>query len=242
MIRRVLACWLLLAAALHAADRQENVRTLIRWLLQDDQSFQSIPFSEVIAATSGKKVIAFDAKNADDQRILKGIATALDAALIKLNAPGSAAQKVKRINEASHFFEDEIRAQLNRQPGFSCDFPRTADGRVLRSGYPDLRLVDKAGGRVVYLDPKLYAKGSEASTFRTFYFEPRGATNKVNDDAIHFIVGIQHERVAGGGWKFERWRLVDLAHFRVHLKAEFEGSNEDMYQPAATVLGGPQPQ
>jgi hypothetical protein len=238
MIFRTLVCWLLLLVSLHAAGQPESVQTLIRWLLQDDKTFQAIPFSEVIAATSGKKVLAFDAKDEDDQRILKSIHAALDAALLKLNAPDSPAQKVKRINEASHFFEDEIRTQLNLRPGFSCDFPRTAAGRVLRSGYPDLRLVDKATGRVVYLDPKLYAKGSEGSSFRTFYFEPRGATNKVNDDARHLIVGIQHERTATG-WNFEHWRLIDLAHFRVHLKAEFEGSNADMYQPAATVEAGP---
>jgi len=238
MIARGFACLLLLIAPLRAADQQADVHALIRWLIQDDQSFKGIPFSEVIAATSGKKVLAFDAKDPDSQRILKSISAALDATLSAMNTSGSPAQKVTRINEASHFFENEMRSQLNRQPGFSCDFPKTADGHVLRSGYPDLRLVDKASGRVVYLDPKLYAKGSETSTFRTFYFEPRGATNKVNDDAMHFIVGIEHQKVAGG-WKFEHWRLADLSHFRVHLKAEFEGSNADMYQPETTIRTGP---
>jgi hypothetical protein len=29
--------------------------------------------------------------------------------------------------------------------------------------------------------------------------------------------------------------LVDLGHFRVRLKAEFQGSNHDMYRPEAVV-------
>jgi len=36
-------------------------------------------------------------------------------------------------------------------------------------------------------------------------------------------------------WKFTRWDLVDLAQFKLKLKAEFQGSNRDMYRPEAIV-------
>jgi hypothetical protein len=36
-------------------------------------------------------------------------------------------------------------------------------------------------------------------------------------------------------WKFTRWDLVDLSRFTVKLKAEFQGSNRDMYRPEAIV-------
>jgi Glycosyl transferase family, helical bundle domain len=36
-------------------------------------------------------------------------------------------------------------------------------------------------------------------------------------------------------WKFTRWDLVDLSHFQVKLKAEFQGSNNDRYRPEAIV-------
>ncbi|PYJ76699.1 MAG: hypothetical protein DME77_05040 [Verrucomicrobia bacterium] len=124
---------------------------------------------------------------------------------------------------------------LNTTPGLNCDFPHTAQDRVLRSGYPDLRIVDLASKRVFYLDPKLYARGSRDSTFRTFYFEPKIATNKVRDDAVHFIAGIEHEPRKDGRWNFTRWDLVDLAQFKLKLKAEFQGSNRDMYRPEAIV-------
>jgi len=140
-----------------------------------------------------------------------------------------------RINEVSGHFEDMLRELLNATPGLNCDFPRTAQGRVMRSGYPDLRIVDLASKRVFYLDPKLYAVGSRDSSFRTFYFEPKIATNKVRDDAVHFIAGFEHEPRKEDHWNFTRWDLVDLAQFRVKLKAEFQGSNHDMYRPEAIV-------
>jgi len=105
---------------------------------------------------------------------------------------------------------------------------------VQRSGYPDIRLTDKATGRILYLDPKLYAKGSRHSSLRTFYFTPKRETNKVNDDAHHLIVGIEHEKT-GAEVSFTRWELIDLSGFRVRLKAEFEGSNADMYREGAVV-------
>ena len=126
-----------------------------------------------------------------------------------------------------------------------------------RSGYPDLRIVDLESKRVFYLDPKLYASGSRDSNFRTFYFEPRKDTNKVRDDAVHFVVGFEHQRRAAASvsrgasdhalnaaaerrgdnmrWKFIRWDLVDLSRFTVKLKAEFQGSNRDMYRAEAIV-------
>jgi hypothetical protein len=36
-------------------------------------------------------------------------------------------------------------------------------------------------------------------------------------------------------WKFTRWDLVDLSRFTVKLKAEFQGSNRDMYRPEAII-------
>jgi hypothetical protein len=97
-----------------------------------------------------------------------------------------------------------MRELLNVAPGFICDFPRTADGHVQRSGYPDLRRVDQKTKRVFYLDPKLCAAGSRESSFRTFYFEPKKSTNKVRDDAVHFVVGLR--ACAREGWALENSR------------------------------------
>jgi len=213
------------------------VDQLIPWLLDGDQQLRGVPFSEVILRTTGKKVLPFDANNAIDQRVAKAISAACDETMKELNAPDSAIQNVDRINEVSGHFEESLRELLNTTPGLRCDFPLTAEGKVQRSGYPDLRVTDVESKRVFYLDPKLYVAGSGDSTFRAFYFEPRKATNKVCEDAVHFVVGFEHapRGSPNSNWKFTQWDLVDLSRFAVKLKAEFQGSNRDMYRPEAIV-------
>ena len=231
------AAWLC-GTQLFAADTAppaSAVDTLIPWLLQQGGQLREIPFAQVIRDTTGKEVLPFDPKNATDMRVVKAVGAALDEVMKRMNAPESPIQNIARINEVSSHFEDLTRELVNATPGLSCDLPRTAEDRVQRSGYPDLRLVETASKRVYYLDPKLYAAGSRESSFRTFYFEPRTGTNKVRDDAVHFILGFEHEPRKAGHWNFTRWDLVDLSHFKVKLKAEFQGSNRDMYRPEAIV-------
>lgn len=221
------------------------VDQLIPWLLNEDRQLREIPFSEVIFDVTGKRVLPIDQKNEVDGRVIKQISGVLDEVMQRMNAPESAVQKVGRINEVSSHVEDLLRELLSATAGLNCDFPRTAENKVQRSGYPDLRILDLASKRVFYLDPKLYAVGSRDSSFRTFYFEPKVATNKVRDDAVHLVVGFEHQPSPGygsagearkdGRWKFTRWDLVDLAKFKVKLKAEFQGSNADIYRAEAIV-------
>jgi hypothetical protein len=211
------------------------VDILIPWLLQEDAQWRGLSFAKVIEDATGKKVLPIDPQNQVDQRVIKQISIVLDEVVRRLNQPESAIQGVARINEVSSHFEDLMRELLNAAPGLDCDFPRTADGHVQRSGYPDLRIVDRESKRVFYLDPKLYAAGSRESSFRTFYFEPKKSTNKVLDDAVHLVAGFEHEPRTEGHWKFTRWDLIDLTHFQVKLKAEFQASNRDLYRPEAVV-------
>ncbi len=233
----VLACLGLanVSAAQPPPPSAKPADALIPWLLQEDDQLRQIPFAKVIEDTTGRKVLAIDPKNATDQRVLKQLGRALDEVVRQLNQPESPIHDLPRINEASGHFEELMRKLLDAAPGLRCDFPRTAEGHAQRSGYPDLRVVDLETKRVYYLDPKLYAAGSRESSFRTFYFEPKKKTNKVLDDAVHLVAGFEHAPREGGGWKFTRWDLVDLARFRVRLKAEFQGSNRDLYQPEAIV-------
>jgi hypothetical protein len=184
-------------------------------------------------------VLAVDLKSETDQRVIKCMTGVLDDVMKRMNAPESPVQGLARINEASSHFEDLLHEMLNQVPGLRCDFPRISeDDRVQRSGYPDLRLVETATNRIFYLDPKLYAAGSRDSSFRTFYFEPKITTNKVRDDAVHLLVGFEHGPKSAGRWNFTRWDLVDLVHFKVRLKAEFQASNRDIYRPEAIIARG----
>jgi hypothetical protein len=211
------------------------VGPLIAWLLDRNRELNGLDFGEVILAATGKKVVRFDPNGEADQRVMNALRAALDEATKRMNAPDSPIQNVGRINEVSSHVEDLLRELLNAADGLSCDYPRTAEGHVQRSGYPDLRIVDLKTGRVFYLDPKLYAAGSRDSSFRTFYFEPKTATNKVREDAVHLLAGFEHEAKTAGRWNFTRWDLVDLSHFKVRLKAEFQGSNRDIYKPEAII-------
>ena len=239
MSRALLFFAVLFASVAFAQEKtssQNPVDQLIPWLLDENRQLRGMAFSEVIFDATGKRVLAFDPQNEADRSVVKQIGAACAETMRRLNAPDSVIQNVGRINEVSSHFEDTLRELLSSTPGLICDSPRTIEGKVQRSGYPDLRIVDLASKRVFYLDPKLYAAGSRNSSFRTFYFEPKVATNKVRDDAVHFIVGFEHEpREKNGRWKFTRWDLVDLSHFKVKLKAEFQGSNRDMYRAEAIV-------
>jgi len=222
-------------AAAQSPSPKSNVSELIPWLLHEDRQLRGIAFSEVILAATGKKVLPIDGKNEVDQRVIKELSAVLDEVLKRMNAPESAVQNVGRINEVSGHVENLLRELLGSTPGLSCDIPRTAGDKPQRSGYPDLRIVDLATKRVFYVDPKLYAAGSRDSSFRTFYFEPKVATNKVRDDAVHLVAGFEHEARKDGRWNFTHWDLVDLAQFKVKLKAEFQGSNRDLYRADAIV-------
>ncbi|MFL6515551.1 MAG: hypothetical protein ACJ8M1_11075 [Chthoniobacterales bacterium] len=222
-------------APVSSATAKPAVDQLIPWLLDEATELRGIAFSEVIFDATGKRVLPLDFQSQTDKKVIKQISAALDETVRRLNAPDNPVQKTARINEVSSHVEDSLRELLNAAPGLSCDFPHTAKDKVQRSGYPDLRIVELATGRIFYLDPKLYALGSRDSSFRTFYFEPKVATNKVRDDAVHLIAGIEHAAREDGRWRFTRWDLVDLSHFQVKLKAEFQGSNRDMYRPEAIV-------
>ncbi|MEW6160660.1 MAG: hypothetical protein AB1813_24785 [Verrucomicrobiota bacterium] len=213
-----------------------DVEQIIPWLLEERRELKGIPFADVVFAATRKKVLRIDTEQAGDRDLVSKIGGALDRVLEEMNASRGAAKSARRINEVSARFEKAIRESLNQVRGFRCEFPKTATGRVQRSGYPDLRLVDTADGRVVYLDPKLYEQGSRESTLRTFYYEPKKETNKVLDDAHHLLLAIEHDGGRAGDWKFLGWTIVDLARFQVRLKAEFQGSNRDLYR-AETIVG-----
>ena len=201
---------------------------LVKSLLGENLSNRSFAFATVAEACSGKKVLRLTDDPAH-KRVTTAITKALSITVAGLNQPDSPVRKLRRINEASRFFEDGIQKQLNEIPGIRCDIPPTREGEHQRSGYPDLRIIDQESKLVFYLDPKLVEMGSADSTFRTFYFEPKNETLKINEDAVHLLVGIEHDGKEHQ-WSFIGWRLIDLHTLRVRLKAEFQASNADLYQ------------
>lgn len=200
---------------------------LVKTLLREDLSRRLFDFSVVVEASSGKKVKPLS-RQRSGVRVVGMIEKVLAEVIDELNADDSPVRGLRRINEGSRFFEDGLMEGLNAVEGISCEIPRTIVGAVQRSGYPDLKITDEETGEVYYLDPKLMERGSEQSTFRSFYFAPKVETLKITDDATHLLVGIEHDG-KDGEWTFLGWRLVDLSGLKVKLKAEFQASNLDMY-------------
>lgn len=207
---------------------------LVQSLLGENLSERSFDFAAVAEACSGKRVLPLE-NQPSHQRVTAAIAQALKETITSLNQDDSPVRKLRRINEASRYFEDGILARLNQTPGLRCEVPPTRSGDHQRSGYPDLRISDTESGLVFYLDPKLVEQGSAESTFRTFYFEPKNETLKITDDAVHLLAGIEHDGKEGQ-WTFTGWRIVDLSKLRVRLKAEFQASNAELYQKSVLSL------
>lgn len=200
---------------------------------ESDSDFSSptASFSRVIRQTSGQGVLPLDSAS---EPVIDAIASAADATMAKLNEPTSPLIGLRRINEASRFFEESLREFLDQNPDLSCTIPMTREGKSQRSGYPDLQITHGPTGRTYYLDPKLYEASSQDSTLRTFYYTPRSETSKILKKAHHLLLGFAHDG-ADGQWQFESWSLVDLSKIELTLKSEYNASNRDLYTKEATA-------
>ena len=230
--RGAIALTLALNLPLRAEEKPSPVQTLIPWLLKEDQSFTGIPFSEVIAATTGKKIIPFDPKDADDQRILAKIGVAMDEVLRQASAPDSELKTIKRINEVSSHFED---ADANHAQCHARLYLRFPTDRIRRDSA--LRLSRFAARRQSHRPhllsrPKALCERHRNSSFRTFYFEPKRDTNKVNDDAHHLIVGIEHDRDEAR-MEVSALGTCRSRPFPGETEGRIPGQQRDLYQPEA---------
>jgi hypothetical protein len=206
-------------------------------IVTDGEALQEIPFSTVVRGTTGRELLPITPDDAIATRLVEEIGRAVGTAVEKMNRDDSPVRQLRRINEASRFFEDEILIQLNSSAELSCEIPPTAAGKTQRSGYPDLKITHRESGRVAYLDPKLFETGGQRSTLRTFYYQPKNETNKILDDAHHLLVGIEHDG-NDGSWQFIGWHLVDLSEVVIRFKPEFQASNRDLYLESTILDSG----
>ncbi len=233
---RTLACVVAVAVTIpcsrgEAPAPAANDPVVIPRMLADARSLDAISFAQVVEAATGKKVIPVDgARHGED---IEKISHAIDRVLTRLRELDHSIHNVSRINEASRYIEEELHTELNKIPDWECSIPLTAGGSAQRAGYPDLLL--KTPKAVYYLDPKLVASGSETSSLRTFYYEPREATSKIQDDAVHLLVGVTHDGWSDGELQFAGWKLVDLESLPVRLKAEFQSNNRELYSEDRVV-------
>lgn len=204
---------------------------LVLSLLGENLSNRTFSFATVAEACSGKRVLPLT-EDAAHKRVTAAIDNALKTTLAEVNQADSPVRKLRGIDEASKHFADSIRKQLGGTKGIKCDTPPARNGDNQQSGYPGLRVIDEESKIVFYLDPKLTAQGSKDSTF---YFVPNNETLKITEDAVHLLVGIEYDGKEGT-WNFKGWRLVDLSKLKVRLKAEFQATNDELYQKTELSL------
>lgn len=224
-----LAAGLLLLFAVAAAPAKGKA---VKLLMEASAELEGATFGEVVEAATGRRVIPVDPE-ADKEWLLQ-INRILDDVLTSINEPTHPIHDVRRVNEASRFIEEELAGRLAGIPGWKCDYPETVAGDIQRAGYPDLQ-VTLPDGAIVYLDPKVYASDSRTSSFRSFYYEPKTHTNKINSDARHLLIGFAHLSKPGAQRIFESWDLTDVSGLPVRLKLEFQASNRDVYRKEAIV-------
>lgn len=223
-----MACCLSFAVGNPPSVVTRSDEDLIAILLEERLDRRTFAFRSVIQAASGRRVLPYQENHPVHQRVRNEVERAVAAAMTTLQHKDSPLRSLRRIHEASLYFENELRAQLGKADGLRCEVAKQRDGHAIRVGYPDLQVVDVASGLVFYLDPKLVEKGSHGSSFRTFYYEPRQNGGKITHDAVHLLIGIEHDGNVGQ-WTFTGWRLVDLSGTRLRLKAEFQASNSEIY-------------
>lgn len=210
-------------------DTPSSDNKLVKSILKEDLGGRYFSFSQVVESSTGKKILSFDPNNAAHRELHNVIQATAQESLAELNQKNSPIKGLRRINEASRFFEDKLLEKINAHPDFSCHIPKNSAGKEQRSGYPDLRIVHLATNTNAFLDPKLYEDKSETSSFRTFYYEPKANNIKIHYDGLHFLLGIKHDG-KDGDWTFTGLKIVDVAKLKVRLKAEFQASNRDMYK------------
>jgi len=186
-----------------ASQRNEKtpVDALIPWLLQEDAQLRGIPFSEVIFDATGKRVRAFNPKDETDLRVVRQISTVCDEVMSQVNAPASTIQGISRINEVSSHFEDLIREVLNKTPGLNCDFPKTSQGYLQRSGYPDLELIDQKSHAFIISIQNFTRQAPGTVRFALFISNPRSRPTKcVRTQCISSsVLSMRNLRLTGSG-------------------------------------------
>lgn len=213
-----------------------DIEDLVHKLMVASETLQSVRFADVVMAATRQTIFPIDPERESDQRILAAIAAGTRQVLADILDPDHSVHTIGRINEVSNRLEDYLMAAIDAIPGIYCGLPLTRAGTIQAAGYPDMIILDEATGRIVYLDPKVHRLGSESSGFRTFYYEPKVDTNKINLSGSHLILGLAHVGKVDDKWTFDRWNLVDLVDFEVRLKAEFQASNRDLYRADARLM------
>lgn len=198
---------------------------------------KSITVSEAIEANTGYKVLPVGVTEYEKEMLRK----VCNAADILVHESQIHPIETLRVNELGNAVEEPLLAAC-KEAGLNAVWPKRKDGSSVRNGYPDIQ-IDLDLGNIAYLEAKVIQKGSERSSFRSFYMSP-SERPKVSQDAYHLLIAFVHDRQPDGEagqqrYKLSSYKLVDLSKVSEKIKFEYQASNKDMYVGAQVIASGP---
>ncbi len=204
----------------------EYTKKLENVIKQMLQPLKDIPFNIVIEAMTGKKVISFDFKNSEHQKVLDLLKQTAMIAGKEINKTGILRP---RPNEVGNDIEPYVRNAL-KSLGLIVDIPTTPKGNKKAMGYPDILFwVNK---NPYYLECKTYNIKNIATTQRSFYFSPSNEF-KVIYDAPHFIltfeIYVSGEKEKNHIYKCKHYKILSIESLSLDVKYEFNSDNKRMY-------------
>lgn len=200
-----------------------NLENVIKQMLQP---LKDIPFNLVIETITGKKVISFDFKVPEHQKVLETLKQAALKAGQEINKTGILRP---RPNEVGNDIEPYVKSAL-KTSGLNADTPMGPSGNKKSMGYPDIIFwFDK---KPYYLECKTYNIENIETTQRSFYFSPSDEF-KVVYDAPHFILSFEIFVAGEQGdkhiYKCKHYKILSIESLLLDVKYEFNSDNKRMY-------------
>jgi len=198
---------------------------------------KGIPFSVIVKSLAECQVIQIDKTDQADTDLLKRLEKAIHFCSSELK---SSPIRRPRPNEVGNDVEEYVMRALPKA-GLSPARPTSSACLGKSTGYPDI-LVRDEGKRATYLECKIFADGSEATTMRSFYLSPSDSF-KVCLDARHLLLafGMKATPIAGSRdseYVPKSYKLIDLHDLLCDVKYEFNSDNRRLYSPSMTLLQG----
>ena len=172
---------------------------------------EKIKFSDAIFNNSGFSVLRLT------NEIKSEIEPYIKQAIINYN---SEPKFDGRVNEFGNYMESVLANTSSEK--FSK--PTKVDGKKQNAGYPDSKFISSITPEIiVYPEVKVFNKGSELSSFRSFYVS---TFTKITSDAMHIVIGFEHsDKILTG-----KYHIIDMIDKTLSVKVELACSNVELYK------------
>jgi hypothetical protein len=218
-------------------DDQQRLEALENALAQMLKPVRGVPFYVIVKALAERRVIKFEKDSPSDRCLLGQLEQAIHHCADELKEKPI---RRPRPNEVGNDIEPYVLRAI-KMAGLQPSKPTSRDGLGKATGYPDLLFYD-AERRPTYLECKIFAEGTVATTMRSFYLSP-SESFKVSLDARHLLLAFGMEAAAIPGsrdsvYTPRSFKLVDLHDLLCDVKYEFNSDNRRLYTPNVLLLQG----